>query len=107
MSDTSARARRLAFWFGSFARKGLIGRRSCGAAPGTGGIDGTVTALGDTPGGVGARGFPVSPVGAAATGGGASCVGAGAAGRGAAVGAGALGGAGRTGGAAAGRGAWG
>src|SRR5687768_17177372 len=35
MSETSARASRLAFWLGSFARKGLIGARRAGvAAPG-------------------------------------------------------------------------
>src|SRR5687768_15483527 len=31
MSETSARASRFAFWFGSFARKGLIGARRAGA----------------------------------------------------------------------------
>src|ERR687893_398892 len=31
MSDTSARARRFAFWLGSFARNGLIGARRAGA----------------------------------------------------------------------------
>src|SRR5687768_14574470 len=32
MSDTSARASRFAFWFGSFARNGLIGDRPAGVA---------------------------------------------------------------------------
>lgn len=38
MSETSARANRLAFWFGSFARNGLIGARRAGvgAPPGAG-----------------------------------------------------------------------
>src|ERR1700730_10158313 len=45
MSDTSARASRLAFWLGSFARYGLSGRRS-GVSAGTRGSDGDVTAPG-------------------------------------------------------------
>src|SRR6266540_3507424 len=36
MSDTSARASRLARRFGSFARKGLIGRRCCAGDDGVG-----------------------------------------------------------------------
>src|SRR5688500_14885761 len=33
MSETRARASRFAFWFGSLARKGLIGARLAGVAP--------------------------------------------------------------------------
>ena len=39
MSDTSARASRRAFWFGSFARNGLMGLRWM-AAGGGAGVDG-------------------------------------------------------------------
>src|SRR5580704_15943629 len=55
MSETSARASRFAFWFGSFARNGLIGFRSAGAGvvAATTGIAGDVTAIDATDGGVG------------------------------------------------------
>src|ERR1700735_5624004 len=55
MSETSARASRFAFWFGSFARNGLIGFRSAGAGVVgvTTGIAGDVTAIDATDGGVG------------------------------------------------------
>jgi hypothetical protein len=43
MSDTSARANLRAFWFGSFARNGLIGLR-CTAAGGGAGVDGVENA---------------------------------------------------------------
>src|SRR5687768_16891307 len=50
MSETSARASRLAFWFGSFARNGLIGARRAGvgvpAAPEAGREAGAAGALG-------------------------------------------------------------
>lgn len=43
MSETSARASRRAFWFGSFARNGLIGLRWT-AAGGGAGVDGVENA---------------------------------------------------------------
>ena len=50
MSDTSARANRFAFAFGSFARKGLIGGRAGVAEPAAGvlalGVAGVVTGAG-------------------------------------------------------------
>jgi hypothetical protein len=48
MSDTSALARRRAFWFGSFARNGLIGLR-CTTAGGGVGVDGVENAADTLP----------------------------------------------------------
>jgi len=48
MSDTSARASRRAFWFGSFARNGLIGLR-CTTAGGGVGVDGVEKAAATLP----------------------------------------------------------
>src|SRR6186713_1863715 len=51
MSDTSARASRRAFWFGSFARNGLIGLRCTTAGAGAG-VDGVENAADTFPVGV-------------------------------------------------------
>lgn len=56
MSDTSARARRLALAFGSLARKGLIGARAGVALPATGVAARGVAALGVADRGVGEPG---------------------------------------------------
>jgi hypothetical protein len=51
MSETSARASRRAFWFGSFARNGLIGLRCTTAGAGAG-VDGVEKAADTFPLGV-------------------------------------------------------
>src|SRR5688572_23003067 len=51
MSDTSARAKRRAFWFGSLARNGLIGFR-CTIAGAGAGVDGVENAADTFPLGV-------------------------------------------------------
>lgn len=48
MSETSARANRRAFWFGSFARNGLIGLRWTAAGPDAG-VDGVENAADTLP----------------------------------------------------------
>lgn len=55
MSDTSARASRRAFWFGSLARKGLIGFRWTTAGDGAG-VEGVENAADTFPLGVNAGG---------------------------------------------------
>ncbi len=65
MSETSARARRLAFWFGSFARNGFGARFAGPPGGGTTGVGAVTFETTDW----GANGVTVDPSGAGITGG--------------------------------------